>query len=204
MRPGTCSANVRAPHSAVAAEESPNSQPDHRSSSGDRRVGELALVATVHPIRRTTTMRAFAGDSPRTRPDLHCGADLLDTLDRHLGEVSQQNTDSIMITARPTMITEPPPWSCPRSGRSRKVGQNQFNLPKSGSRTAQKTFRDNAGQVAATANSVPVSRISAGRDARSQPVTARGRISSDREHGHIRAPYTGRSVRVMTQPFRGS
>lgn len=53
VRPGICSAKVRASHFLVVAEQPSNSKRNQRLAATDRRITQPPLVSTVHPLGRT-------------------------------------------------------------------------------------------------------------------------------------------------------
>jgi hypothetical protein len=53
VRPGICSAKVRASHFLVVAEQPSNSKRNQRLAATDRRIIQPPLVSTVHPLGRT-------------------------------------------------------------------------------------------------------------------------------------------------------
>jgi hypothetical protein len=71
----------------VVAEEPAHPKAEHHPPATQRRVGEPALVAAVHPGRSVTTAGAGGSACFAVRPDLHAVFDLLDPLDRNDGQV---------------------------------------------------------------------------------------------------------------------
>jgi len=71
----------------VVAEQAADQQPEHDRLAADRRVGQAALVAAVHPGRRATTGGADCCACPRGRPDPHTASGSLDLLDGNGGKV---------------------------------------------------------------------------------------------------------------------
>jgi hypothetical protein len=91
----------------VLAEEAAHSQRYLDTPTGNRRVGQAALIPGVHPRRPGPAARAPRPPSAWPRPDPHRPANVGDPLDHHIRQVRQQNPNATLITTPSEMINLP-------------------------------------------------------------------------------------------------
>ncbi len=121
------------PHPAAlaVAEKPAHPQADLHPPPRHRSVDQPALIPAVHPSRLATAPRTTGRHGPRMRPDPHRLTELLESLDHHIGQVRQENPDSIMIITPRTRSQIDDQEACndtPHGAtRSRKVGQIQIH-----------------------------------------------------------------------------
>ena len=86
---------------AVVAEEAAHPQPQHHWLTGYRTVGQLAVIAAVHPVGPAAAGRTGSVLCHDARPDQRAGSGPVDLLDRHARQVWEEYVDPLMITRRP-------------------------------------------------------------------------------------------------------